>query len=71
MSLRVTEMDVSITWLNICHFIFSIHLKFVTNFHVCNLHFVRSMTSMHISLNACISDKIEQKKLFAMVSEQK
>ena len=49
----------------------TIHIKFVTNFHVCNLRFVRSMTSMHIRLNACILDNLEQQKyLFYMVFEQ-
>ena len=51
--------------------LFNATIQFVTNFPVCNLHFVSSMTSMHISHNIYISDNIEQKKLFGMISEKK
>ena len=38
------------------------YTKFVTNFHVCNLRFVRSMTSIYIiSLNVCILDNRTKK----------
>ena len=60
---------IPIAWLNMYVNSTAIHVIFLTIFHV---RFLKLMTSMHISLIACISDKIEEKNyIFAMVSKQK